>query len=49
VEPVSAEAAFRVFADNLGKLRDLLFRAVPLIGPQPEDICAGALSSAIVH
>jgi 5'-methylthioadenosine phosphorylase len=49
VEPVSAEAAFRVFADNLGKLRDLLFRAVPLFGAQPEDICAGALSSAIVH
>jgi 5'-methylthioadenosine phosphorylase len=49
VEPVSAEAAFRVFADNLDRLRDLLFRAVPRIGPQPEDICATALSSAIVH
>ena len=49
VEAVSAEAAFRVFADNLDKLRDLLFRAVPLFGAQPEDICAGALSSAIVH
>jgi 5'-methylthioadenosine phosphorylase len=49
VEPVSAEAAFRVFADNLDRLRDLLFRAVPQIGPQPEDICATALSSAIVH
>ena len=36
VEPVSAEAAFRVFADNLGKLRDLLFRAVPLFGAQPK-------------
>ena len=48
VEPVSAEAAFRVFAENLSKLRDLLFRAVPKIGPQPDDICARALSDAIV-
>jgi 5'-methylthioadenosine phosphorylase len=49
VEPVSADAAFRVFAENLDRLRALLFRAVPRIGPQPEDICASALSSAIVH
>jgi 5'-methylthioadenosine phosphorylase len=49
VEPVSAEAAFRVFADNLDRLRDLLFRAVPRIGPQPNDVCANALGSAIVH
>jgi 5'-methylthioadenosine phosphorylase len=49
VEPVSAETAFRVFAENLDRLRALLFRAVPRIGPQPEDICANALSSAIVH
>jgi 5'-methylthioadenosine phosphorylase len=49
VEPVSAEVAFRVFADNLDRLRALLFRAVPRIGPQPDDICATALSSAIVH
>jgi 5'-methylthioadenosine phosphorylase len=49
VEPVSAETAFRVFADNLDRLRDLLFRAVPRIGPQPDDICATALTSAIVH
>jgi 5'-methylthioadenosine phosphorylase len=49
VEPVSAEAAFRVFADNLFRLRDLLFRAIPRIGPQPEDVCATALASAIVH
>ena len=49
VEPVSAEAAFRVFAENLSRLRDLLFRAIPLIGPQPEDVCATALHSAIVH
>ena len=49
VEPVSAEAAFGVFAENLDRLRALLFRAVPKIGPQPEDICASALTSAIVH
>jgi 5'-methylthioadenosine phosphorylase len=49
VEPVSADAAFRVFAENLDRLRDLLFRAIPRIGPQPEDVCASALQSAIVH
>ena len=49
VEPVTAEAAFRVFAENLARLRDLLFRAIPRIGPQPEDVCATALASAIVH
>jgi 5'-methylthioadenosine phosphorylase len=49
VEPVSTEMAFRVFAANLARLRDLLFRAIPRIGPQSEDVCATALSSAIVH
>jgi 5'-methylthioadenosine phosphorylase len=49
VEPVSADAAFEVFSKNLDRLRALLFRAVPRIGPQPEDICASALDSAIVH
>ena len=49
IQPVSAEAAFRVFAENLDRLRDLLFRAIPRIGPQPEDVCATALTSAIVH
>jgi 5'-methylthioadenosine phosphorylase len=49
VEPVSAESAFKVFAENLDRLRALLFRAVPRIGPQPDDICATALASAIVH
>ena len=44
-----AEEAFHVFADNLDKLRALLFRAVPKIGPQPECVCASALGSAIVH
>jgi 5'-methylthioadenosine phosphorylase len=49
VEPVSAEMAFRVFEENLDRLRALLFWAVPRIGPQPDDICATALASAIVH
>ena len=49
VAPVTAEQALGVFADNLARLRALLFRAVPMIGPQPQDVCASALSSAIVH
>ncbi|MEX2196392.1 MAG: S-methyl-5'-thioadenosine phosphorylase [Thermoleophilaceae bacterium] len=48
VEPVSAEAAVRVFAENLDRLRELLFRALPQIGPQPEDACATALRDAII-
>jgi 5'-methylthioadenosine phosphorylase len=48
-EPVSADAAFAVFRENLDRLRALLFRAVPKIGPQPDDLCASALQSAIVH
>ena len=38
-----------VIADNLDRLRALLVRAVPKIGPQPDDICRAALDSAIVH
>jgi len=49
VPPVSADTAFGVFRENLDRLRALLFRAVPKIGPQPDDICATALDSAIVH
>ena len=49
VPPVSVEAAVRVFSENLDRLHALLFRAVPKIGPQPDDMCASALSSAIVH
>ncbi len=49
VAPVSAEVAFGVFRDNLDRLRALLHRALPRIGPQPEDACSTALSSAIVH
>ena len=47
--PVSADVAFEVFAENLDRLRALLFRAVPEIGPQPDDSCARALAGAIVH
>ena len=49
VEPVSADAAFQVFRANLDRLRALLFRAIPTIGPQPDCVCASALESAIVH
>jgi 5'-methylthioadenosine phosphorylase len=49
MKPVSADQAFEVFAANLDRLRALLFRAVPRIGPQPDDVCASALDSAIVH
>jgi 5'-methylthioadenosine phosphorylase len=49
VEPVSADAAFRVFSDNLERLRALLVRALPRVEAQPEDACAGALKSAIVY
>jgi 5'-methylthioadenosine phosphorylase len=47
-EAVSADAAFAVFRENLDRLRALLMRAVPKIGPQPDDLCASALASAIV-
>ena len=49
VEPVSTESAFGVFQDNLDRLRALLHRALPRVGPQPQDACATALGSAMVH
>lgn len=49
VGPVTAEMAIGVFNQNLGKLRALLVRAAPNIGSQPEDVCASALSSAVIH
>jgi 5'-methylthioadenosine phosphorylase len=49
VPPVSADMAFEVFSRNLDRLRALLFRAVPRIGPQPECVCASALGSAVVQ
>jgi 5'-methylthioadenosine phosphorylase len=49
VEPVSTDVAMAGFRENLERLRDLLFRAIPSIGPQPRDACATALSNAIVR
>ena len=49
MEPVSADAAFAVFRENLDRLQALLRRAIPRIGSQPDDACAHALRSAIVH
>jgi 5'-methylthioadenosine phosphorylase len=46
VAPVSHEAVMEVFAENNERLRELLFAAIPKIGPQPHDICATALSGA---
>jgi 5'-methylthioadenosine phosphorylase len=47
--PVTTELALAAFEENLHRLRDLLFHAIPRIGPQPEDVCATALRSAIVR
>lgn len=47
--PVTTEVALAAFEENLHRLRDLLFRAIPRIGPQPKDACATALRSAIVR
>ncbi len=50
VLPVSADAAFEVFRENLERLRSLLFAAVPTSrATAADDICATALASAIVH
>jgi 5'-methylthioadenosine phosphorylase len=49
VDPVTADTAIRVFNDNLGRLRALLVRVAPKVGPQPDDICASALTSAVIH
>jgi len=46
--PVSTETVMEVFTENNAKLRELLFAAIPKIGPQPEDICATALRGARV-
>jgi 5'-methylthioadenosine phosphorylase len=48
-EPVSTGAVIDVFNQNIDRLRALLFRAVPKVGPQPDDLCASALDGAIVH
>jgi 5'-methylthioadenosine phosphorylase len=44
--PVSHHDVLRVFTENNEKLRELLFAAIPKIGPQPEDICSTALAGA---
>src|SRR5262245_29545492 len=45
-EPVSAADVMRVFGENNARLRELLFAAIPRIGPQPADTCATALAGA---
>jgi 5'-methylthioadenosine phosphorylase len=47
-EPVSHETVLEVFQQNNARLRELLFAAVPKIGPQPDDLCASALDGARV-
>jgi 5'-methylthioadenosine phosphorylase len=47
-KPVSHERVIEVFAENNEKLRELLFAAIPRIGPQPDDVCATALHGARV-
>jgi 5'-methylthioadenosine phosphorylase len=43
---VTAAEVVRVFEENNARLRELLFAAIPRIGPQPDDICANALREA---
>jgi 5'-methylthioadenosine phosphorylase len=47
-EPVSHHDVLEVFQRNNERLRELLFAAIPKIGPQPEDVCATALAGARV-
>jgi 5'-methylthioadenosine phosphorylase len=44
--PVSHHQVIEVFTRNNEKLRELLFAAIPKIGPQPKDVCATALEGA---
>jgi 5'-methylthioadenosine phosphorylase len=44
--PVSHHQVIDVFNRNNEKLRELLFAAIPKIGPQPRDVCATALAAA---
>jgi 5'-methylthioadenosine phosphorylase len=46
VEPVSHDQVIRVFQENLGKLRDLLFRIVPELPAERNCSCATALQGA---
>jgi 5'-methylthioadenosine phosphorylase len=45
-EPVTADRVLQVFRENNERLRELLLAAIPKIGPQPEDVCATALTGA---
>jgi 5'-methylthioadenosine phosphorylase len=45
-EPVTADRVVEVFTENNARLRELLFAAIPKIGPQPDDACATALRGA---
>jgi 5'-methylthioadenosine phosphorylase len=47
-EPVSTDRVLQVFGENNERLRELLFAAIPRIGPQPDDLCAAALRGARV-
>ena len=44
--PVSHHQVIEVFNRNNEKLRELLFAAIPKVGPQPRDSCATALEDA---
>jgi 5'-methylthioadenosine phosphorylase len=44
--PVSHHQVIEVFTRNNEKLRELLFAAIPKIGPQSQDVCATALEGA---
>jgi 5'-methylthioadenosine phosphorylase len=46
VEPVSHDQVIQVFQENLGKLRDLLFRIVPELPAERSCPCATALEGA---
>jgi 5'-methylthioadenosine phosphorylase len=48
IAPVSTETVMGVFTENNERLRELLFAAIPRIGPQPADACATALAGARV-
>jgi 5'-methylthioadenosine phosphorylase len=46
VEPVSHDMVIKVFQENLGKLRDLLYRVVPALPAERDCPCATALEGA---
>jgi 5'-methylthioadenosine phosphorylase len=46
---VTTDSALEVFERELDRLRELLFHAIPRIGPQPQDGCATALKNAVVR